>query len=68
VDGIRFTIRPTEHGLAVLRPLSATRPSQPHAFLLGSGVVGLTGRLEAAACGHGEAWQVFWPASRRLVP
>ncbi len=46
---IRFAIRPTEHGLAVLRPLSATTTfAALTAFLLGitNALVGVIGRLE----------------------
>jgi len=61
---IRLSLRPTERGLAVLRPLSAaTTFSSLTAFLLGitSSLVGLVGRLEAAteSAGTAEAWRVF---------
>ena len=63
-QAIQFAIRPTEHGLAVLRPLSATTTfSALAAFLLGitNALVGVTGRLEAAtdAAATEKAWQVF---------
>jgi hypothetical protein len=63
-QAIQFAIRPTEHGLAVLRPLSATTTfSALAAFLLGitNALVGVTGRLEAAtdAAATAKAWQVF---------
>jgi hypothetical protein len=61
---IRFVIRPTEHGLAVLRPLSATTTfAALTAFLLGitNALVGVVGRLEAATdpAASAKAWQVF---------
>jgi hypothetical protein len=61
---IRFAIRPTEHGLAVLRPLSATTTfAALTAFLLGitNALVVVVGRLEAAAdpAATAKAWQVF---------
>jgi hypothetical protein len=63
-QAIRFAIRPTEHGLAVLRPLSAaTTFAALTAFLLGitNALVGVTGRLEAAtdAAATAKAWQVL---------
>jgi len=63
-QAIRFAIRPTEHGLAVLRPLSAaTTFAALTAFLLGiaNALVGVIGRLEAAtdAAATAKAWQVF---------
>jgi len=61
---IRFAIRPTERGLAVLRPLSAaTTFAALSAFLLGitNALVGVTRRLEQApdAEAAAKAWQVF---------
>jgi hypothetical protein len=61
---IRFAIRPTEHGLAVLRPLSATTTfAALTAFLLGitNALVGVIGRLEAATdpAATAKAWRVF---------
>jgi len=61
---IRFAIRPTEHGLAVLRPLSATTTfAALSAFLLGiaNALVGVIGRLEQApdAAAAAKAWQVL---------
>jgi nucleoside permease NupC len=61
---IRFAIRPTEHGLAVLRPLSATSTfAALSAFLLGitNALVGVLRRLEQApdAAAAAKAWNVF---------
>jgi hypothetical protein len=61
---IRFAIRPTEHGLAVLRPLSATTTfAALTAFLLGitNALVGVIGRLETATdpAATAKAWRVF---------
>lgn len=61
---IRFALRPTEQGLAVLRPLSATTTyAALTAFVLGitNALVGLVRRLEQApdAAAIGKAWQVF---------
>jgi hypothetical protein len=61
---IRFAIRPTERGLAVLRPLSATTTfAALTAFLLGitNALVGVNRRLETAAdaAAVAKAWQVF---------
>jgi len=64
VQAIRFALRPTEHGLAVLRPLSATTTfAALTAFLLGitNALVGTIGRLEAATdpAATAKAWRVF---------
>jgi len=64
VQAIRFAMRPTEHGLAVMRPLSATTTfAALTAFLLGitNALVGLTRKLEGAAdpAATAKAWQVF---------
>jgi ABC-type arginine transport system permease subunit len=61
---IRFAIRPTEHGLAVLRPLSATTTfAALTAFLLGitNGLVGAVRRLEQAgdAAATAAVWRTF---------
>jgi hypothetical protein len=63
-QAIRFAIRPTEHGLAVLRPLSATTSfAALTAFLLGitNALVGTIARLEAATdpAATARAWRVF---------
>ena len=63
-QAIRFAIRPTEHGLAVLRPLSAaTTFAALTAFLLGiaNALVETIGKLEAAtdAAATAKAWRVF---------
>jgi hypothetical protein len=63
-QAIRFALRPTEQGLAVLRPLSATTTfAALTAFLLGitNALVGTIGRLEAAAdpAATAKAWRVF---------
>ncbi len=62
--GIRFAIRPTERGLAVLRPLSvATTFATLGAFLHGvaTALVNVVDRLEAAtdAAATAKAWPVF---------
>lgn len=61
---IRFAVRPTERGLAIVRPLSATTTfAALTAFLLGitNALVGVIRRLEAAtdAAATAKAWQVF---------
>ncbi|HEX9190296.1 MAG TPA: hypothetical protein VGB87_24680 [Vicinamibacteria bacterium] len=61
---IRFALRPTEHGLAIVRPLSATTTfAALTAVLLGitNALVMVTRRLEAAAdaAAVAKAWQVF---------
>ncbi len=58
---IRFALRPSEQGLAVLRPLSATTTyAALAAFLLGitNALVGLVRRLEAAG-DAAVAWRTF---------
>jgi hypothetical protein len=62
--GIRFAIRPSEHRLAVLRPLSTTTTfAALTAFLLGvtNSLVAVTRRLEQApdAAATAKAWPVF---------
>lgn len=68
---IRFAIRPSEQGLAVLRPLSAaTTFAALAAFLLGiaNALVVLVRRLEGAG-DPAEAWQVFLAGlAEGLVP
>ena len=68
---IRFAVRPTEHGLAVLRPLSATTTfAALAAFLLGiaNALVGVVRRLEGAG-DPAEAWRVFLAGlAEGLVP
>jgi len=61
---ILFAVRPTERGLAIVRPLSATTTfAALTAFLLGitNALVGVNRRLEAApdAAAVAKAWQVF---------
>jgi hypothetical protein len=61
---IRFALRPTEHGLAVLRPLSATTTfAALSAFLLGltNALVVTIRRLEQApdAAATAAAWRTF---------
>ncbi len=59
---IRFALRPSEHGLAVLRPLSATTTfAALTAFLLGitNGLVGVIRRLEQAGDAAAAAWRTF---------
>jgi hypothetical protein len=61
---IRFALRPTEHGLAVLRPLSATTTfAALTAFVMGitNTLVAVTRRLEQApdAAAAVKAWQVL---------
>jgi hypothetical protein len=61
---IRFAIRPTEHGLAVLRPLSTTTTfAALTAFLLGitNALVGVIRHLEAATdpAATAAAWRTF---------
>jgi hypothetical protein len=61
---IRFALRPSERGLAVLRPLSAAATfASLSAFLLGitSALVATIRRLEAAAepAATAEAWRRF---------
>jgi hypothetical protein len=63
-QAIRFAIRPTEHGLAVLRPLSATTTfAALTAFLTGitNALVGTIARLEAATdpAATAKAWRIF---------
>jgi hypothetical protein len=60
----RFALRPTEHGLAVLRPLSAaTTFATLGAFLHGvaTALVNVVQKLEEAAdaSATAKAWQVF---------
>jgi hypothetical protein len=64
VTAIRLAIRPTERGLAVLRPLSAaTTFATLGAFLhgLATALVNVVQRLEEAtdAAATAKAWQVF---------
>jgi len=61
---IRFALRPSEHGLAVLRPLSAaTTFATLGAFLHGvaTALVNVVDRLEAAtdAAATAKAWPMF---------
>jgi hypothetical protein len=61
---IQFAIRPSERGLAIVRPLSATTTfASLTAFLLGitNALVGVIRRLEQAAdpAATAKAWQVF---------
>jgi hypothetical protein len=61
---IRFAVRPSEHGLAVLRPLSATTTfAALTAFLLGitNTLVGTIRRLEQApdVAATAAAWRTF---------
>lgn len=67
----RFALRPTEQGLAVLRPLcAATTFAALAAFLLGiaNALVGVVRRLEAAG-DPAEAWRVFLAGlAEGLVP
>jgi hypothetical protein len=61
---IRFAVRPTEHGLAIVRSLSATTTfAALTALLLGiaNTLVAVTRKLEAAtdAAATAKAWQVF---------
>jgi hypothetical protein len=60
----RFALHPTEHGLAVLRPLSATTTyAALSAFVLGvtNALVVVVGRVEAAsdAAAAAKAWATF---------
>jgi hypothetical protein len=60
----RFALRPTEHGLAVLRPLSTTTTfAALTAFLLGitNSLAAVTHRLEQAvdAAATAKAWQIL---------
>jgi hypothetical protein len=64
VPSIRLAVRPTEHGLAVLRPLSTTTTfAALTAFLLGitNALVGVIRRLEHAgdAGATAVAWRTF---------
>lgn len=64
VTAIRLAIRPTERGLAILRPLSATTTfAALTAFLLGitNSLAAVTHKLEAARdpAATAEAWRVF---------
>ena len=61
---IRFVVRPTEHGLAVIRPLSvATTFATLGAFLHGlvTALINLVDRLEQVpdAAATAKAWTVF---------